>query len=181
MFHIRNASIQDVSQIASIHINSWAEAYQGLMPQIFIEGYTQARREKLWRKIIDEGLAKVLVAEVLTCEVEKTANLLGFLSYGSVEGVSGRVDEVFELNSLYVLPEYHSQGVGSGLYGAFELALKDIFFNGVIHINLWVLDNNLRALNFYRKLGFCETGKQLKEKVCDVYLTDLELVKSLTK
>lgn len=44
---IRKASMDDVNDIARIHVNSWQEAYKGLMPQRFIESYTFDKRHKL--------------------------------------------------------------------------------------------------------------------------------------
>ncbi|MDQ2195015.1 GNAT family N-acetyltransferase, partial [Vibrio sp. A14(2019)] len=36
-FRVRKALLSDVDKIARIHVNSWAYAYSGLMPQSYID------------------------------------------------------------------------------------------------------------------------------------------------
>jgi len=174
MFHFRKASIDDVQQIALIHVTSWADAYQGLMPKAYIERYTLTRRELLWRKIISKNLSEVFVAQV-------DCRLVGFLSFDRVQEKDLLLGQHFELSSLYVLPKYHRLGVGRGLYQTFETELLEKVKGSPTQVKLWVLDTNLIAFNFYTCLGFSETGKKLKEEVSDVCLTDLEMVKILIK
>ena len=170
MFLIRKASIDDASQIAHIHIASWAETYQGLMPKAYIEGYTLVRREALWRKIISQNLSEVWVAEV-------DSRLVGFLSYDTVKEEGAILDHQFELSSLYVLSQYQAIGIGRGLYQVFEARLQTGSHNGLISIKLWVLNSNLKAVGFYQTLGFSKTGRQLEEVVFDMCLVDHEMVK----
>lgn len=172
MFLIRKASIDDAAQIAHIHIASWAETYQGLMPKAYIEGYTLARREALWRKIISQNLSEVLVAEA-------DSRLVGFLSYDTVKEKGETLDHQFELSSLYVLSQYQAIGIGRGLYQVFETTLLTDCQNDSINIKLWVLNSNLKALGFYQALGLSKTGRQLEEVVLNSCLVDLEMVKIL--
>ncbi|MGM2755189.1 GNAT family N-acetyltransferase, partial [Bacillus cereus group sp. Bce019] len=62
-FRVRKALLSDVDKIARIHVNSWAYAYSGLMPQSYIDSYTFEKRQKLWLNIIQRELAEVLVAD----------------------------------------------------------------------------------------------------------------------
>lgn len=172
MFLIRKASIDDAAQIAHIHVTSWAETYQGLMPKAYIEGYTLVRREALWRKIISQNLSEVWVAEI-------DSRLVGFLSYDTVKEEGAILDHQFELSSLYVLSQYQAIGIGRGLYQVFEARLQTDSPNDSISITLWVLSSNLKALGFYQALGLSKTGRQLEEVVLDSYLVDLEMVKVL--
>lgn len=181
MFRFRKASIEDAPQIALTHVTAWSETYQGLMPDVYIQTYTLKRREALWCKVISENLAEVLVAEVIFNEsnIEEESRLAGFLSYEKAKGRESDFQDNFSLSSLYVLSEYQGLGVGRGLYRTFEDALLVEVGSASTCIHLWVLDSNLRALSFYRYLGFNETGKQLKEEVQGTCLIDLEMVKTL--
>ena len=181
MFHFRKASVEDVTQIALIHVTTWSETYQGLMPEAYIQGYSLERREILWHKIISKSLAEVLVVEVLSDESDEkpTSFLAGFLSYEKAKGCESQLNGCFSLSSLYVMPEYQGFGVGRGLYQAFEEALFASVGSASVEVRLWVLDSNLSAVNFYRYMGFDETGKQVKEERLGACLIDLEMAKVL--
>jgi len=181
MFHFRKASVEDVTQIALIHVTTWSEAYQGLMPEAYIQGYNLERREKLWHKIISESLAEVLVVEVLSGESDEkqTSLLVGFLSYEEAHVCESQLNRCFSLSSLYVMPKYQGFGVGRGLYQAFEEKLLASVGSASAEVRLWCLDSNLSSLNFYRYMGFYETGKQVKEESPGACLIDLEMAKVL--
>lgn len=175
MANIRKASMDDVSQIAHVHVVSWSETYHDLMPRAYIDSYTLVRRERLWSNIMGKHLAEVLVAGM-------DSSVVGFLCYELIVKSSQLTDVGYELSALYVLPDYHNLGVGRALNDEFEAILKRHSSDrGQINIRLFVLDLNLRVLNFYRKLGFRKSGEQIIEEVCGASLIDLELVKSISK
>ncbi|KJZ06826.1 hypothetical protein TW85_24970 [Marinomonas sp. S3726] len=177
MFHFRKASVEDVTQIALIHVTNWSEAYQGLMPEAYIQGYNLERREKLWHKIISESLAEVLVFEVLS--EKQTSLLVGFLSYEKVYVCESQLNRCFSLSSLYVIPKYQGFGIGRCLYQAFEEKLLASVGSASAEVRLWCLDSNLSTLNFYRYMVFYETDKQVKEESPGACLIDLEMAKVL--
>jgi len=51
---VRQAAGEDASEIANVHLNSWREAYQGLLPQKFLDHLplTFRRRKNYWQKTI---------------------------------------------------------------------------------------------------------------------------------
>ena len=165
--NIRNADIKDVHSIALVHVNSWAQAYDGLLPKSFIESYNIERRQKLWSNTLSDNLASVLVAEMGN-------EIVGFLSYREPRG--GQSSNSIELNSLYVAPGLFGRSIGSDLFDYFEKRLLNSSYTQIV---LWALDTNQIALNFYRKHGFCETGLQGKERLDGTILNDLQMVKSI--
>ena len=165
---IRKASMDDVNDIARIHVNSWQEAYKGLMPQRFIESYTFDKRHKLWTNIIERELAAVFVAV-------SHDECLGFLCVGQLKSMEDT--QTYELSSIYINSSYIGVGIGQSLYKECE---KYLLVRGAEQVTVWALDSNKRALNFYAKLGFRLTGHTSKEQAEEVVLNDVELSKTLS-
>lgn len=63
-----------------------------------------------------------------------------------------------QLIAIYVLPEYQGKGVGISLW---HNAQK--FFDGTKDTIVQVATYNKNAIEFYKKLGFQDTGKRLKD------------------
>jgi ribosomal protein S18 acetylase RimI-like enzyme len=60
------------------------------------------------------------------------------------------------LQTLYVMPEFWSRGVGSKLH---DLALDRLRKTNVQEARLWTLTDNYRARAFYEKRGWSLTGR----------------------
>lgn len=165
--NIRSAAIKDAQPIAIVHVASWAKAYDGLLLKSFIESYNMERRKKLWTNTLTNDLADVLVAE---CGNE----IVGFLSYREPRG--DQTGHSIELNSLYIKPEFYSLGIGRRLLENFEKRISNSAYKQIV---LWALDTNQRALNFYRKHGFSETGLKGKERLDGSVLNDIQMAKSI--
>ena len=75
---IRPARIEDVPQIANVHVHSWQGAYLGLLPQAYLDSLDPAQRVGMWTRALSEtdwSHGGTLVAAT-------DGNLLGFVSYG---------------------------------------------------------------------------------------------------
>lgn len=70
-----------------------------------------------------------------------------------------RNDEANELVAIYVLPEYQRQGLG---YKFWQEVQK--FFDQDKDIIVKVATYNDKAINFYKKLGFRDTGKRFSDE-----------------
>jgi ribosomal protein S18 acetylase RimI-like enzyme len=81
-----------------------------------------------------------------------------------------------QLQSIYVLPEYQGQGAGQLLW---EEAEKH--FNASNDTIVHSATYNTNAINFYKKLGFVETGKEFFDErfrmKSGVIIPETELVK----
>jgi len=64
-----------------------------------------------------------------------------------------------QLQALYVLPAYQGQGIGKLFW---EEALA--FFGPEKDIYVDVAEYNQKAIEFYKKLGFADTGKRFEEE-----------------
>lgn len=69
------------------------------------------------------------------------------------------IDERNQLGSIYVLPEYQGKGIGKMFWQSgldFFDPNKDIFVQVAVY--------NTKTIEFYKKLGFCDTGKRLTDE-----------------
>lgn len=64
-----------------------------------------------------------------------------------------------QLQAIYILPDYHSRGIGTKLWEEMNK-----FFNKTNDTYVEVADYNEKAINFYKKLGFVETGRRFQEE-----------------
>ena len=83
-----------------------------------------------------------------------------------------KIKHIATLNSMYVKPEYRSQGIGEKLI---EKTVTYLFEQSIEIINLSVATNNKKAISLYEKLGFNIYGEQknaikLNDEYIDLYL-----------
>ncbi|HBD24558.1 MAG: hypothetical protein A2566_03595 [Candidatus Zambryskibacteria bacterium RIFOXYD1_FULL_40_13] len=64
-----------------------------------------------------------------------------------------------QLEAIYILPEYHGRGIGTKLWNA---VLP--FFDKTKDIYVEVADYNEKAIGFYKKLGFIDTGRRFSDE-----------------
>ena len=62
-----------------------------------------------------------------------------------------------EMTAFWVAPEQRGQGVGDALVAAIVNWAKS---QGVTTLQAWVVEDNTRALSFYKKLGFQNTKER---------------------
>ena len=91
--------------------------------------------------------------------VETEGKIVGFL-YGFIYQIPGMFARpVALLDALYVLEEYRQNGCAGALFLQFKQFAHDNHANS---IELKVISENLNALHFYEKLGFCESKKYMQ-------------------
>lgn len=143
---VRQARPEDAGAIAGVHVQSWREAYAGIIPQAHLDRLSLAAHERQWRaSLADGGWAFV---------AEWERRLVGFASGGlsrSRRDISG------ELYVLYVLRACHRRGVGRALFDACHYELARRGHRGML---VWVLADN-PARGFYERLGGQLAGESL--------------------
>ena len=75
---IRAARMEDVPEIAAVHVRSWQAAYRGLLPQAYLDDLDPSQRIGQWKRILsaaDWSHGGTLVADA-------GGRLSGFVSYG---------------------------------------------------------------------------------------------------
>lgn len=153
MIVVRSARQTDASKIASVHVDTWKEAYAGLLDSGFLESMTATRLTRHWRKALDEK-RRNLDDAIFVAATEK--DVVGFVTISACRDVFAPWEA--EVTMLYVLDEYRGAGIGRALMkSAADHALARGMFSG----GLWVLRDNLQARGFYEAVGGDRCGRKM--------------------
>jgi len=141
---VRRATPADAEPLALLHLDTWDEAYTGLMPQQILDDRRARGEERVarWHTILTESDEPTLVAA-------GPEGLIGFAGVGA--GRDHDMDTELELLALYVRARWWGTGVG---YALFEETVGDRA------AYLWVLAGNERAIRFYERQGFRLDGTE---------------------
>jgi ribosomal protein S18 acetylase RimI-like enzyme len=143
---VRPARVQDVGQMARVHVRCWQETYRGLIPDAALDDPgLPAARERMWTAALtDERYRRNRVAVAA-----RDGELVGIAMSGPPQEdvTSGWTRQLYV---LYVYAADHGTGAGR--------ALLDAVVGSSEPTALWVADPNPRAQAFYRKHGFVADG-----------------------
>ena len=120
-------------QAAAIHSISWQESHRAFCTPDFVGLHTPRRQEEYLRDKMARGTRLYMLVE------------------GEPVGVVSVTGSLIE--DLYVLPERQNRGYGTRLL---QYAVSQC--TGIP--TLWILENNERAGQLYRRMGFRETGRR---------------------
>lgn len=141
--NITPATFQDAFEIASVHVRSWRVAYAGILSAEFLDSLSIERRAARWQDILHKRESQTLLAR-------QAVGVSGFISFGHWRDDCSAVDQG-EIWALYIKPEVWGEGVGRALL---DVAVRELQALGRRTVNLWVLEQNDRALRFYEAFGF---------------------------
>jgi ribosomal protein S18 acetylase RimI-like enzyme len=156
---IRTATVADAEGIARVHVDSWRETYQGIVPDDFLRNLSYEKRMTHWSKFLTEaeGPWKVFVAE-------QEGEIKGFAKVGL------KRDDSFpyagELYAIYLMKDMQGRSIGRDLFKAGLGSLKSAGLDGMY---CWVLRDN-PALEFYQYMG----GREFSRKMLNIGGADLE-------
>ena len=138
MMEIREARESDISNIATLGKCVWVDTYAttGVFDKIsdFVE--TEFTKDNISDKVFNKT--------VLVC-VENEC-LLGYMVIGNTK------NKRTEIETLYVLPKFQRKGIGEAL-------LSRVLIDRSTHFWLSTWELNSKAIDFYIKQGFEETGE----------------------
>jgi len=142
---VRPAQVQDIAQVARVHVRCWQETYRGLMPDAVLDdpGFPAAR-ERMWTAVLTDERYRQSRAAV----AERDDELVGIAMSGPPDDVTAAWTR--QLYVLYVHAADHGTGAGR--------ALLEAVIDPAETTALWVADPNPRAQAFYRKHGFAADG-----------------------
>lgn len=134
--------------MAKVHIASWRETYQGMLPEPMLARMSIVNEAIRWQRMLDRPGAW---GGAISFVAEQDGLVVGYGSCGEQRGrllrARGFTGEVSE---IYVLRSAQGQGAGSGLMKAMGRALIE---RGHQAMSLWVLEQNKAARQFYEGLG----------------------------
>ncbi|SEP44053.1 hypothetical protein SAMN02990966_06260 [Rhodospirillales bacterium URHD0017] len=133
----RLASVADADTIAALHAASWRSAYRGILSEDTLGRALDGERRTHWRSKL---------ATMAPHDMVLIASDTGFIA------VWGDGDPGFGayIDNLHVHPERRSAGLGRRLL---REAMRRVAGRGETGAYLWVFDGNVRAIDFYRRLG----------------------------
>jgi GNAT superfamily N-acetyltransferase len=165
MASVRSARPEDSRRLAEIHVTSWREAYQGLLPDEFLRALSVDSRHEWWSRrltALEKGGDVLIVADSDIPE--------GFAFLGPCSETEG------EIYAIYIDPRRWRLGLGTELLGAAERALDRGGFSQAI---LWVLEGNHRVRSFYENQGWRPDGALKIEEIGGSQVTELRYRKNL--
>lgn len=157
---IRTTTIDDITDLAAIHVAGWEGAYGGLIDQDYIASQTIEKRTADWMEWLKDDAVDRLIAVD-----DDSGRAVGFVAYGPLRTAPAGMSKIrplysSEIYALYLLPDVWRQGVGSALIAQVAAHLKEKKHNSMC---LWVLDKNKRACDFYQAKGGQRVGKKMVE------------------
>lgn len=173
-FTIRPAVPNDAQAVARIRVLGWRFAYQGLVPQGYLDslsiaedtermhGYLSQLPQNLPPNKSAPGLNSGDSGKRSFMLATRGDAVLGFCRFSAAPDKADRVERatpggemVGRLHSLYIDPDALGQGIGHALMSQ---ALSTFAVWGCERAYLWVLEGNSRAVSFYERQGWQLTG-----------------------
>jgi ribosomal protein S18 acetylase RimI-like enzyme len=168
---VRAMALEDCPAVARIRVRSWQFAYEGLMPQEFLDAMSAEEEAGRRRKqFLGAG------GRVVNLVGERAGEVVGWGCYGPSrdEAVAAGTAELY---TLYVLPEHVAGGVGRALMDEL-LALAAAAGHPLMH--LWVVAGNTRARRFYARAGFAPDGAEEPYEVGGVEVPEVRWARALS-
>ena len=167
MSPVRSAVQADSGRLAEIHVTSWRQAYDGLLPADFLRSLSVGSRQEWWSrrlKALEKGGAVLVVTDASFGPPK------GFAFLGPCSATEG------ELYAIYIDPQCWRSRFGTELLAAAEQKLQQ---NGFGQAILWVLESNHRGRAFYETAGWKPDGALKIEEIGGIQVTELRYRKAL--
>ncbi|MGG4483648.1 GNAT family N-acetyltransferase [Paenibacillus illinoisensis] len=149
MITYRFVTDEDISHIQSIARDTWMFTYGDIYSKDYIHNFLNVAysTENLSRSVERDQQSskrKFLIAEYNNV-------IAGFAQTTQVQ------EEEYELIRIYIRPEYHKLGIGTGFIQRYIQVLAPIK-----HLFAWVAKDNDIGKGFYEKCGFIETEEKVE-------------------
>ncbi|AMW13944.1 acetyltransferase [Streptomyces qaidamensis] len=170
---IREMTLADCDPVAEIRVGGWRSAYQGLIPQSYLDGLSVEEDAERRRTYLSQGdgSAVNLVAE------DACGELVGWACHGPYREGEVLTGEA-ELYAIYVHPRHVGQGAGRALLAR---SVAECSAAGHGRVLLWVLKENDRARRFYERAGFRADGAEEPFEVDGVAVPEVRYTRTLPR
>jgi ribosomal protein S18 acetylase RimI-like enzyme len=155
-FHIREAQPDDAPGMVKVRVDTWRDAYRGILPDDFLAGLSYQSTAASWKKAFWEERKPGVTSFVAENDQKEIVGI-------AICGPEQSQDPVYrgEIYVLYVLPGCQNQGIGRGLAAACIRHLNQKL--KVETMLVWVIAESPYR-RFYESLG----GKLVKEKIKEI-------------
>jgi len=142
-FKIRTAITEDAIEIANVHVAAWQYAYKGLLSEAELLSQSVSKRAEFWRLFIsDPSTWPVFVLQGQRVE--------GFAS-----AIPARDEDLLATATSELAAIYLSES---------KRCMEEAVFRRHTSMVLWVLEQNKRAVKFYKANGFVADGASKYEQ-----------------
>jgi ribosomal protein S18 acetylase RimI-like enzyme len=149
---IRKADLNDAPAIGLVQVESWRKTYPGIVPDAYLEDLDDEVRAAAWKEELEGGRNLIFVAE-------DRWGIFGFISGGAIRDPIEGYDA--ELYAIYLMPARQRRGLGQEL----AMTLREwLVMQGFSSMIVWVLELNLPAVSFYKRMG----GLQIAQKTIEI-------------
>jgi ribosomal protein S18 acetylase RimI-like enzyme len=171
MITIEKPSVEDAKDIQQVFYETWLATYPNKEAGITEEDVEEKFNDRFSKQSIQERIKDIS---------DKSGNKLFLVAKDgkSIVGVCRIVkNKTFnQLVAIYVLPRHQGKGIGMMFWNN---AIK--FFGNKKDIIVQVATYNIQAINFYKKIGFVDTGKRFSEEklrmpISRSYIPEMEMV-----
>lgn len=138
---IRDANIEDASEIARVQIASRLAAYKNIVPDLVLDKQSVKKEEMIWRKVLSEKPERVFVS------IASKNRIVGFVGFGP----SRSRENEGEIYAIYANPDYFRSGTERLLW---EAARDQLVSSGFSTIMAFVITENAPSRKFYEGAGF---------------------------
>ena len=145
---IREAELRDAAGLARVMVDSFRSAHRDYIPEESLMKLTYEESERNWARALSELSGSTESMEYIFVAENDAGDLIG-VAMGGPER-SNHPLYTGEVYVLYLLPQYHRQGIGRRLTGQ---VVKRLVEQGMHSLLIRVLKANAPARRFYEALG----------------------------
>lgn len=138
----RVAIKQDLEDLAKLHAESWHYAYRGIFTDAYLDNEVWTDRHQYW---VDRMKSKNINQHVIVA-------IEGNRLYGFICAIGGKNEKWGTyIDNLHVSKDAQGKGVGKQLMHLIAKWTDENFQDTGIYLK--VLENDIKARNFYQRLG----------------------------
>ncbi len=149
--NIKTATETDIKNIATIYVFSLKKAFSNFLLSSTIDKFSIEDKEIFLNNLLKEEKGNIFIAENI-----KNKEIAGYIIYKKIYINS------IEIISFYVSKDYIKYNIGQQLLKTLKIFCRDCYISNIV---LWTFKNNKEPINFYKKLGFIETGFQRESRI----------------
>lgn len=161
-FTIRDARPGDVEEIVvlgkSVNISTFGKF---VIKEVYNEHLEEKYSvERVRGEVGDGGKDFVVATTTTTNKTEEEEKIIGFavLARGVTYSCLENLENIIELQRIYIYPQFHGKGVGKALMGELEERARK---EGRKNVWLGCYENNDNARKVYENAGFVKVGERV--------------------